>query len=270
MSKQIEIKASDGYPLNCRFWEPKSRYKSDILCIHGIQSHSGWYEKSCKKLSDNGYRVIFPDRRGSGLNIHQRGDLKSHKQLMSDLLSVLKFFSSPTNVSILSISWGAKIACMLAKENYPWFNKLILQTPGIISGVGFSLSSKLTLARSLIFHKGMDCYDIPIPSADFFTHDRKFQDYINNDKITLTKCTARFFVESLKLDYMIKSDYKKPTFLLLAGDDRIIDNNKTIGLFKKQFSHTENHYKIYQNCAHTLEFDDKKLSFVEDIIEWIG
>jgi len=159
---------------------------------------------------------------------------------------------------------------MLAKENYPWFNKLILQTPGIIPGVGFSLSSKCTLARSLIFYKGLDYYDIPIPSVDFFTHDKKFQDYITNDKITLTKCTTRFFVESLILDYLIKSDYNNPTFLLLAGDDRIIENDKTIRLFKKQFHHTENRYKVYQKCAHTLEFDDKKLSFVDDIIKWIG
>ncbi len=267
---KLEITAYDGYPLKCRVWEPKSNYKSDILCVHGIQSHSGWYEKSAEKFSRNGYRVIFPDRRGSGLNTTQRGDLISYKQLIADILSVLKYFSCPTNLSILSISWGAKIACLLAKQDYPWFGKLILQTPGIIPGVGFSLSSKLTLAKSLILNKGSDRYDIPIPNSNFFTHDKKFQHYIDNDKLTLTKCTARFFVESLKLDHLIPFHCKKPTFLLLAEDDRIIDNDKTVKLFEKRFSHRLNRYKIYPNNAHTLEFDDKKLSFVDDIIDWIG
>src|SRR3972149_2395959 len=37
-----------------------------VLYLHGIQSHSGWYVQSCEILSENGYTIYAPDRRGSG------------------------------------------------------------------------------------------------------------------------------------------------------------------------------------------------------------
>ncbi len=48
--------------------------RGELVFIHGIQSHAGWYEYSCTRFSQAGYRVSFLDRRGAGMNAAARGD----------------------------------------------------------------------------------------------------------------------------------------------------------------------------------------------------
>ena len=50
--------------------------------MHGIQSHAGWYEHSCRRLSEVGFAVSFLDRRGSGQNTEGRGDTPSFRRLL--------------------------------------------------------------------------------------------------------------------------------------------------------------------------------------------
>jgi alpha-beta hydrolase superfamily lysophospholipase len=67
---------------------------------------------------------------------------------------------------------------------------------------------------------------------------------------------------------MLNRTFATPTLLLLAENDRIIHNEKTIKYFKKKFIHPGNRLKIYPGCAHTLEFEDKNFNFIEDILSW--
>lgn len=270
--KIIHISASDGYILRCRVWEPSSSSKGDILYIHGIQSHSGWYEESSQRLAEAGYRVIFPDRRGSGLNAGQTGDLPNWKMLFSDIQSVLTFFGSPIHVNVLAISWGGKVGAMIAYKHYPWLRKLILITPGIVPKVEFTPSEKMLIARNFLLGSGLMQFPIPIPGPEYFTHDPQFQDYILSDSLTLHSCTARFFIQTMFLDAQLKKSSHfchVPTFLLLAQDDNIIDNKKVTAYFSKHFTHPSNMIKEYRDCAHTLEFDQKDFSFVDDIVRFL-
>src|SRR5262245_44952220 len=65
--------ASDGYSLGFRKYESANANGPVVACIHGIQSHSGWYEKSCRFYADSGFTTYFFDRRGSGMNADDRG-----------------------------------------------------------------------------------------------------------------------------------------------------------------------------------------------------
>ncbi len=76
---------SGGYKLHYRHYHSVGIPKATIVFIHGIQSHGGWYESSCKKFAQAGYRVLFLDRRGSGLNEVSRGDSPSFRTLLDDL-----------------------------------------------------------------------------------------------------------------------------------------------------------------------------------------
>ena len=57
-----------------RLTEPANGIKAHIVALHGIQSHSGWYTWSSRKLAEAGFAVHFTDRRGSGLNWQARGN----------------------------------------------------------------------------------------------------------------------------------------------------------------------------------------------------
>ena len=74
--------ASDGYRCHYRRYVPPESgpaVRAHVVCIHGIQSHSGWYEYSCSRLRQAGYLVSFLDRRGAGLNDQDRGDTPNYR-----------------------------------------------------------------------------------------------------------------------------------------------------------------------------------------------
>ena len=81
--------ASDGYSWHYRRYYPPGVPLAEVVCIHGIQSHAGWYEHSCERLRGAGLAVSFLDRRGSGLNEEQRGDAPSFRRLLDDLVEFL-------------------------------------------------------------------------------------------------------------------------------------------------------------------------------------
>ena len=60
--------ASDGYVWRYRRYPAAGAARAEVVFIHGIQSHGGWYEGSCTQLAQAGFNVSFLDRRGSGLN----------------------------------------------------------------------------------------------------------------------------------------------------------------------------------------------------------
>ena len=81
--------ASDGYRWRYRHYAPPGKPRAHVVCLHGIQSHAGWYEHSCTRLSRAGYAVSFLDRRGSGMNERDRGDAPSFRRLIDDVAEFL-------------------------------------------------------------------------------------------------------------------------------------------------------------------------------------
>src|SRR5688572_6203485 len=75
--------AGDGYAWKYRRYAAAGA--AHVVCLHGIQSHGGWYTRSCRELAGAGYDVHFLDRRGSGLNDRARGDAPSFHRLLADI-----------------------------------------------------------------------------------------------------------------------------------------------------------------------------------------
>src|SRR5437016_1019972 len=80
-----EHTAGDGYRWRYRLYPAAGVPRAHVVGIHGIQSHGGWYEYSCGRMSRAGFRVSFLDRRGSGLNQQDRGDTRAHRRLQDDI-----------------------------------------------------------------------------------------------------------------------------------------------------------------------------------------
>ena len=73
--------AGDGYRWQYRRYDPDGTPRARVVCLHGIQSHGGWYGHSCERLRQAGFGVSFLDHRGSGLNEQDRGDAPGRRRL---------------------------------------------------------------------------------------------------------------------------------------------------------------------------------------------
>ena len=112
-----EFTASDGYTFRYRHFEPDSNPSAYLVGLHGIQSHSGWYEYSCEALGTRGIDVRFLDRRGSGQNEQQRGHAPHADRLINDVRQFLLHVAYERDrtrpdapIILLGLSWGGRLA----------------------------------------------------------------------------------------------------------------------------------------------------------------
>lgn len=280
MSPHVKsIVASDGYRLFARHWQPNGEPRGFVVALHGIQSHSGWYEFSSGRLCEAGYDVLFLDRRGSGRNFSRRGDVPHGDRLINDVVQVLSDVRrhrdrvAPTvPVVLLAVSWGGKLATITAARRPELLDGLALLYPGLCARVQPtpSQSARLWLARQLdVRHKRVE---IPLNDPALFTAEPRWQEFIRNDPLALREVTSGFLLahqdltrESLAAAPQIHC----PTLLMLAGRDQIIDNEAT-KIWARQLGTREFKLHEYPDAQHTLEFEAQPDRFVNDLLAWLN
>lgn len=266
---------SDGVKLRVRHYPAVGELRGIVICLHGIQSHSGWYEFSSRKMADAGFEVYFADRRGSGLNGRQRGHADHGQRLLNDVrqLVLLAARQHPgTSVTLLGVSWGGKIAAAFAAVFPNLIHRLALLYPGLHPRIRPNLWQRFQLRFARSHDIRFKNVLLPLEDSAMFTDVREYQTYIDDDPLALHSVTSGFLNAGRDLDEILRSKAAEichPTLLMLAGQDRIICNDRTkqhVARFAaKRVTTIE-----YPNAAHTLEFDSNRTRFVGDLTTWLN
>ena len=273
--------ASDGYRIHFRHWKSETP-RGIVIALHGIQSHSGWYEASSRAMADAGFDVYFADRRGSGLNGLQRGHAAHGMRLINDVRALATLArheqraaaddGASLPLTSMGISWGGKIAAAAAATFPGEFNGLALLYPGLHPRLCPNAWQRfrLNLARRFEITKT----DIPIPlrAPELFTDTVEWQQFIAHDPLALHTVTSSLLNAGRDLDALLAEragDIHCPVLLMLAGRDRIIDNPHTRVLVS-QFGTTHLTCRCYPNACHTLEFEPARADIFGDLTEWLG
>lgn len=262
--------ASDGYPLRYRRFDPAGMPKGHVVCIHGIQSHGGWYTHSCDRLRQAGYTVTFLDRRGSGLNVQDRGDTPGFRRLLEDLAEFLRTGVKNTKPFLVCISWGGKLGAALQRYHPGLVAGLALVAPGFCPRIKTRIGDKIRIGWSRLV-KPRRYFDIPLNDPELFTAVPRWREFVRDDPLALRQATARFLVESVRLDgylHVVPKHVTAPVLLLLAGQDRIIDNVAT-RRFVERFAAKDKEIIEYPSGHHTLEFEPDPEPFINDLIRWL-
>ncbi|QDU36880.1 Phospholipase YtpA [Maioricimonas rarisocia] len=270
--------ASDGYPLHYRRWRPDGPPRGYVVAVHGIQSHSGWYDFSSSRLAEAGYDVTFPDRRGSGQNGRDRGHVVHWERWLNDLSQFLGFVSferdrttSDAPVVLMGISWGGKLATAAAACRPDLVDALALLYPGLFAQVKptFLQSCLLRLARKL----GANRKSVPVPLDDpeMFTNETGWQQFIRDDPLALHHVTTGFLFANADVQQVAIREAPQiacPILLMLAGRDRIVDNDATQQFFDALPNPSKTRVD-FPNARHTLEFEPDREDFVRRLIDWL-
>jgi alpha-beta hydrolase superfamily lysophospholipase len=204
--------------------------RAHVVCIHGIQSHGGWYEYSCTRLAQAGFTVSFLDRRGSGLNDATRRHAGFRRLLddIAEFIHPLRTGSPGLPVFLVGISWV---------ENWRWRLQQATPRPDRWGGVALprhrgpceaavpgAVQDPLVAGRG-----GPRRFPIPLNDPELFTGNPARQQFIRDDPLSLREATARFLIESVRLGgylRLVRRSIRLPVLLMLAGRDRIVHNDR--------------------------------------------
>jgi alpha-beta hydrolase superfamily lysophospholipase len=264
--------ATDGYTWSYRHYPAAGAPRAELVCIHGIQSHGGWYEYSCSRHATAGYSVSFLDRRGAGRNQAARGDTPGFRRLLDDIAEFLRPLrtSNPDRPVVLSaVSWGGKLAIGLQKRHPGLVDGLILLCPGFFPKVRPSFPARMRILGARLFRPSR-LFPIPLSDPELFTATPRWLDFLRHDSLALHQATARFLVESVRLDYYLRWAARRvavPVLALLGGSDRIIDNDRTRTFLNRLPAPTQ--VIEYPTGHHTLEFEPEPDRFIDDQLRWL-
>lgn len=270
--EEISLRLPDGYTAYGRYW-PATEPKGAVLYHHGIQSHCGWYERSPAALAGAGYTVLQCDRRGCGRNESERGHAESADQLIDDAACArdeLLRRSALDELHVVGVSWGGRLAVASYVTEPQRVRSLSLVTPGLFPRRGVSADESSRIGFAMLYEQ-TKLFDIPLDGAELFTQVPKWQSFIKQDPLTLRQATAGFYLASRRMDKIIQklpASPPVPIHLFLAGEEGIIDNDKTAdfiaGLDQKDAVTTR-----YESARHSLEFEPCADQYTRDLLTFI-
>ncbi|MCH7632878.1 MAG: alpha/beta fold hydrolase [Planctomycetes bacterium] len=270
--EEITVVLQDGYEAYARFWGP-SQPRGAVLYHHGIQSHCGWYEGSAAHLAQAGYAVLQVERRGSGRNSVARGHAESADELIADAHAARDELTRRSGFEkhhVAGISWGGKLAVVAYVADPSGVASLSLVTPGLFPRVGVSPGEMARIGLAMLYEQ-KTMFNIPLDDAELFTADPKWQRFVTTDELTLRQCTAGFYLASRRMDKTVTRLGKLspvPLHLFVAGEERIIDNDKTT-TFVRDLGWPTTRITTYDNARHSLEFEGDPQVYFNDLTAFI-
>jgi acylglycerol lipase len=268
--------ASDGYPLHVSVWPAVSTRasKGRVVVLHGVQSHSGWYHSLGRTLAAAGFHASFPDRRGSGPNERDRGHAPSAGRLLRDLseyLRKLRAEAPSLPVTLAGISWGGKLVVIESARHPELIDGIALVCPGLSPRVGVTRREKLQIAWAALVNRRKP-FPIPLSDPALFTANPAAQAFIAADPYSLRQGTAGLMAASFFIDQLVRrapARVQQPALLMIAGQDQIVDNARTLEYFGTLGS-AEREVIEYPEAHHTLEFEPDPTRYARDLIGWIN
>lgn len=265
----------DGYALRGRLWPPAtgSPARTPVIYLHGIQSHGGWYEWSASILAAGGRPVLMPDRRGSGLNAVDRGDVHASDDWLRDVDAVADWAArefGTARVALAGVSWGGRLAAAWAASRHARVAGLLLLAPGIFARVGRSARYRARVVGQLLTRPSAHSR-LPLDDPALFTDNPAAQAFIRADRLKLETASARFLYWSTMLERKVQrlplGAIGCPTLLMLAGRDRIIHNEETTAWARRVCG---GGLEIVEHAedAHTLEFAADPTHLAKTIERW--
>lgn len=242
------------------------------LYLHGIESHAAWFDEAADYLTRTGADVFALDRRGSGLNREAQGFPSGHvasaEVLLDDVdAAIVRLRKTYQKVVVIGLSWGGKLglAHSLFRENKP--DGLVLITPGVASKIQPSFALKWKVLASAFFQPTRQ-FIIPI-RPEMFTTDPFFLERMAADPLRLRSVSARFYMESRRLDRRVAraiTGNTVPMLTFFAGQDQIIDNQTAKDLLRRG-GNPGLDIIVYKEQVHSLQFDAPR-QLVDDILKW--
>lgn len=206
-----------------------------VLILHGIASHMGWYDALGAALAAEGIGAWIMDRRGFGRSGGARGHVASFGLWTADVAELAAFVKSETGAPVhaLGVSLGGAVAMATAIRHPGALDRLVLSAPGLGAASALPTSRRLAIfAKALVAPRRLR----PMPyGLDNLTENTVWLDAMRNDPLRAKEVTSGLLFEVWKLQRFVKREahrLDRPVLAMLGGSDRVVSNRVTVSVLK--------------------------------------
>jgi L-alanine-DL-glutamate epimerase-like enolase superfamily enzyme/pimeloyl-ACP methyl ester carboxylesterase len=275
----LTFEAADKYKIHYRLWG-KSEGQDVLMVLHGGMSHSGWQAPLAQALRSARPQmsVVAPDRRGCGLN-EKRGDFGSVRLIIEDVLRHVRLLKgSFERVHLAGWCQGCQYASIAAAELGDALTSLVLLMPGFFWNERFR--SVIRIGEKIFLHMISEFKLKPDPNQAYvpipmeptdFTFEEDWLDFIEKDDLKTTAVTMKSInimdeIQELSWGAMLR--VALPTLVVLAENDRIVDNNKVQQFIGHLFSQGDKNRMVKLSGSHALHFE-KPTELAGEILRFV-
>ena len=206
--------------------EPGVALRGVVIVVHGLGEHAGRYDHVARQLNDWGFAVRGYDQCGHGESGGPRGSLPSDTRLLDDLADIVDStrlrMSKKTPLILLGHSMGGLVVGRFVSLAIRPVEALVMSSPALDPGLSrfqkFLVSVLPKIAPNLRVGNGV--------KPQFISHDPAVIAAYRADPLVHDRISARlahFIAEASAQTVAMASQWKVPTLLMYAGDDRLLN-----------------------------------------------
>ena len=261
----------NGQAIFYRSWLCIGKPRGIVLIVHGLNSHSGYYQNFGMQLYENFFDAYAIDLSGRGESEGERYYIRNYADIIADidqLFAIAKFAHPTVPVFLFGHSAGGVFASVYAVGHQHKLNGLISESFAFqIPAPGFALAIMKLLGK-IIPHKRL----VKLNNADF-SRDQAFVNIMNNDPLLAGESQPAKTMQQL----LLAGEYLKrkmplitlPLLILHGTADRATKPGGS-RYFMEHSSSVDKQLKLYEGHYHDLLNDTFSLIVVNDIITWLN
>lgn len=220
--------ASEGDNIVVQDWplDAKTSLRGVVVLVHGLGEHAGRYDHVARRLNLWGYAVRGYDQCGHGESGGAPGSLPTDTRLLDDLADIIDSTRSrmqpQTPLILLGHSMGGLVVGRFVALGIRQVDGLIMSSPALNAGMNafqqFLVAVLPKIAPNLRVGNGL--------KPQFISHDPAVVAAYQADRLVHDRISARlarFIAMAGPLTLAAAPQWKVPTLLMYAGDDRLLN-----------------------------------------------
>lgn len=254
-----------------RNWSADGLPKAIVLVIHGLNSHSGYYQDFATQLNENDFEVYAIDLCGRGQSDGERYYIQDYNEIIADIdlfLNIANAAHPTLPVFLFGHSAGGVFASVYALQHQAKLKGLISASFAFqVPAPGFALATIKFLSH-IIPHTRL----VKLNNEDF-SRDKAIVATMNNDPLLAKEKQPAKTMQQLLLaaEYLKKAmpEIKLPILILHGTADRATRPSGS-EYFMEHASSVDKQLKLYEGHYHDLLNDKYHGIVFRDIVRWLN
>jgi len=260
-----------------QYWLPDSgEIKAYLMAMHGWGTHSDRMAVPAKYFIEKGFAVYSFDLRGHWRNA---GDLKGHVKSLNHIQQDIQIFfdlikkeAGEKKVFLIGHSFGGALSLIYAIE-HPELPGVLVSSPELGLSLKLNLTQKIAKAIFPLLVKIAPKAQVAIElvQEDLTSDPEILKEHIEDQEKLVVITTTTYGVMEKGMKYPLKNanKLKVPCLIMQAGNDKIIDLEKTKEFYEK-LEIEDKKFISYEGFLHELWNEKERHKVFKDMEEWLN